>query len=163
MRKKLLTLGSVLALTLALGGAAQGSSNQRSGWELKAELTGDQEVPPVTTETTGRAKFKVRGDTLMFRMQLRNAEDVFGAAGAHIHCAPAGVNGPVVAFLAGAVPGGLDGRVRVEGVLTDANIVNDACGADIAALVESMRDGDAYVNVHSSVYPAGVVRGQIYD
>lgn len=94
-------------------------------------------------------------------MEVENAVDLLGAAGAHIHCTPRGENGPVVAFLAGVVPGGLDGEVEISGTLTQATIVNPACGATISQLVDSFSSGDAYVNVHSSVHTAGVVRGQI--
>ncbi len=103
----------------------------------------------------------MRGDTIEFKLDIRNADGILGAAGAHIHCAPGGANGPVVAFLAGVVPGGFDGKVKLDATLTAANIVNPACGADIALLAESMRAGDTYVNVHSIDFPGGEVRGQI--
>jgi hypothetical protein len=63
--------------------------------------------------------------------------------------------------LAGPVPGGFDGKVRVQGTLTDANIVNTACGSTISEIVDSMLAGNAYVNVHSAANPGGEVRGQI--
>lgn len=56
---------------------------------------------------------------------------------------------------------GFDGTMELKATLTDANIVDPSCGADIAALVESFRDGNAYVNVHSPSHPAGEMRGQI--
>ena len=135
-----------------------------NGRSFKADLTGAEEVPPLETDTTGRAHFVVNsGETeIKYKLDIKNAEAILGAAGAHIHCAPTGVNGPVVAFLAGSVSGGFDGQVGIEATLTSANIVNNACGATIAELVQSMRDGNTYVNVHSVANPGGEVRGQIH-
>ena len=82
---------------------------------------------------------------------------------AHLHCAPAGVNGPVVVFLAGLHAAGLnvDGKWVSNATFTDSSIVNPACGATVAALVESMTVGMVYVNVHTVARPAGEVRGQV--
>jgi hypothetical protein len=66
-----------------------------------------------------------------------------------------------VAFLAAEVSGGFDGKVSIEATLTAANITNPACGATIADLVQSMRDGKTYLNAHSPAFPGGEIRGQI--
>jgi len=147
-----------MMLLAALLGAGSGS-----GRNFSADLTGDQEVPQVSTETVGKAKFHADVDEteLRFSVKVKNAEGLLGVAGAHIHCAPAGSNGPVVAFLAGSVPGGLGGTVDFGGTLTDDNVINPACGATIAELLDSMQDGDTYVNGHSLANPGGEVRGQI--
>lgn len=130
---------------------------------FRAVLSGAAEVPPVDTATTGEVKFKV--DRMLtrieFDLRLHNGEDLMAVAGAHIHCAPVGVIGPVVVFLAGAVPGGFDGEVRLRATVTEANIVNTACGATLAELVQSMQAGNTYVNAHTTANPGGEVRGQI--
>lgn len=36
-------------------------------------------------------------------------------------------------------------------------------GADLAALVENIMDGDIYVNYHTVKYPAGIMRGQLRE
>lgn len=134
--------------------------------EFRAKLTGDEEVPdPVITDTTGEAEFEVnkKQTAIEFELEVKNAVDILGAAGAHIHCAPFGENGPVVVFLAGEVPGGFDGEVEIKATITEANIVNDACGATLLELIESMKEGNTYVNVHSIANPAGEVRGQIEE
>lgn len=132
--------------------------------EFSAELSGAEEVPiGVITDTTGEAEFEVnkKRTKIDFKLEIEDAIGILGVAGAHIHCAPAGANGPVVAFLAGPVPGGFDGDVEIEATLTQANIINTDCGATIAELVQSMRDGNTYVNVHSVAFPSGEIRGQI--
>jgi hypothetical protein len=133
---------------------------------LRARLTASEEVPnPPITSTTGTARFQINDALTKIEFRLRVEGKVgfgvLGVAGAHIHCAPAGQNGPVVAFLAGAVLGGLDGDVEIEATLKNGNIINPVCGATIADLVQSMLAGQTYVNVHSAANPAGEVRGQI--
>jgi hypothetical protein len=132
--------------------------------EFHAVLSGDEEVPnPVQTETTGKAEFEVDDDSeeIEFELEIKNAVDILGAVGAHIHCAPKGQNGPIVADLAGIVRGGFEGKVEISATLTDANIQPTDCGDTIEDVLESMKDGDTYVNVHSATNPGGEVRGQI--
>lgn len=155
--KRLIVAVAVATLSVTLLAAGG------SGRNFRADLSGDQEVPPVATETSGKADFHAnKSETeIRFRLSLKRSDEVLAVAGAHIHCAPAGSNGPVVAFLAAAVPGGFDGKVDVRATLTEDNIVNAACGATVPELLQAMQDGDTYVNVHSTDFPGGVVRGQI--
>lgn len=131
--------------------------------EFEAELSGANEVPAVQTATTGDAKFEFKPEEgrIDFDLDVDDAVDILAVAGAHIHCAPEGQIGPVVVFLAGAVPGGFDGDVKIEASITQSNIVDPACGATLAGLVQSMIDGNTYVNVHSAAHPGGEIRGQI--
>lgn len=129
---------------------------------FKATLSGDQEVPPVDTETTGRAYLWLNKAETQIEFQL-HVNDGQAITQSHIHCAPAGVNGPIVVFLAGLHANGLDvnGKWISNATITDASIVNPLCGATVAELAASMRAGTTYVNVHSIANPGGVVRGQI--
>lgn len=130
---------------------------------FKATLSGDQEVPFVDTATGGKAFFRLDNFETAIGIQLHVTDGV-DITQAHIHCAPAGVNGPVVVFLAGLHAAGLDvdGKWISEATFDDGSIVNTACGATIPELAESMRNGNTYVNVHSIEFPAGEVRGQIF-
>jgi len=67
---------------------------------FQAVLTGDQEVPAVETNTTGRFKILVNQDATAGGYTLSVASGV-RITQAHFHCGPAGVNGPVIVFLAG--------------------------------------------------------------
>ncbi|MDC5696638.1 CHRD domain-containing protein [Intrasporangium calvum] len=66
--------------------------------------------------------------------------------GAHIHSAPAGVNGPVVVPLGAPVSGTSSGCVAVEKSLAKAILKSPQA---------------FYVNVHTTVYPGGAIRGQL--
>jgi hypothetical protein len=152
----------VLALVLY----ATSSAVAADGLKFEAILTGDEEVPtPVVTNTTGVAEFEVDEDFtyIEFELEIEDGIRILAGPGGHIHCAPAGQNGPLVAFLAAGLPVGFNGDVEIEATLDENNIINNACGGTIAELVESFLDGRAYVNIHSADYPAGEIRGQIYQ
>lgn len=150
---------SILALTLLLACPLQAGN----AVNFNVRLSGDNEVPPVMTDTSGSAILHVDRNLSEIRLKLdvRGGEAVLGAAGAHFHCAPAGENGPVVAFVAGSFPPGYNGEFQLRATLTDASIINPACGATIMELVGSMLDGNVYLNVHSTDHPGGVIRGQV--
>lgn len=160
--KRLVALLLVAAVPAAVS-VSSASAGGNGAVILRADLSGAQEVPPVETDTSGTAKFRINPGSaeIDFQLKVKNGVGLLAVAGAHIHCAPTGANGPVVAFLATPNPAGVDGKLKVSGTITDANIVNDACGATVDELVASMQAGRAYVNVHSKANPSGVVRGQI--
>ncbi|SHG77793.1 CHRD domain-containing protein [Ferrimonas marina] len=131
---------------------------------FRAKLSGLSEVPePVATATRGLAQVDVieEAGEIDFTMAITRATGIFAGPGAHIHCGTAEENGPVVAFLAGGMEAGLNGRVVVSGTLTEANIVATDCGATLAELLVAMGEGRTYINVHSLANPSGEIRGQL--
>jgi hypothetical protein len=130
-----------------------------------AHLSGDQEVPPADTRAQGQAVFRLSADgtELHYRLIVANIENVTQA---HIHLAPAGVNGPVVAWLypdappAQLIPGRTSG-VLAMGTITEDDLVGLLAGASLEELIDVIIAGNAYVNVHTSQFPPGEVRGQI--
>ena len=129
---------------------------------FKATLSGDQEVPPVVTDTTGKFKLQFNKAETEAEITLTVTDGV-RIRQSHLHCAPVGINGPIVAFLAGDNAAGynVDGKWISNATLTDTSISNPACGATLSALAASMRAGNVYVNVHSVAKPGGVIRGQV--
>lgn len=130
---------------------------------FKARLSGAEEVPPVTDQgTTGKFEIQFNRDFTEGEFTLRVDGGVRVTA-AHLHCAVAGVNGDVIVFLAGAHANGwdVDGKWISNTTVTNANIVNTACGATLAEIAQSMAEGKVYANVHSVAKSAGVARGQI--
>jgi len=148
-------------LTLfAIAGAL--STNAAADEIFKADLSGDQEVPPAASGASGMAIFRLNKSETWIEIQLR-VDNGLGITQSHIHCAPAGENGPVVVFLAGLHAAGLDvnGKWISNAFITQGSIVNSACGGTIPELAHSLRTGNAYVNVHSQAVPSGEIRGQI--
>ena len=169
-----LTLTAVLALSNVAFGDKDGDSDSdsdRKSLRLQIGLSGAQEVSEVFTDTTGKFRIDFNKKLSEAKFVLR-VNDGIGVTQAHIHCGPAGTNGPVVAFLFGLVPGGVnvDGKLS-RGTLTNADIMPDvSCVTDhgllvnnIASLALAARDGLLYVNVHTLTHPPGEVRGQIFD
>lgn len=145
--------------------AGEGSKGKSSN-KFVAKFIPDS--PSVMTEVTGDVKMTLSRDEseLSFKVSSYDMVGVglLGVYGMHIHCADPTAAGPVVAALAGAVPGGLKGKVKMEGTLTDANILpneDHGCGSTIAEVAESMRNGSTYVNIHSIKYPSGEVRANL--
>ena len=141
-----------------------------SPFTFKAQASGDQEVPSVITSTRGKI-------TLHFDRALSKIDfDLIVKDGvlitqAHLHCARAGENGPVVAFLFNVAPVPGPGGIDVDGLLASDTLTNDSiipgpCESfnisNIASLFAAMREGLIYLNVHSEGNPPGEVRGQIF-
>lgn len=142
---------------VALGWLVLGIAGAAAQSNFRAHLSGDEEVPPVDTLAQGEALFRLTEDGTAFEFKLIVANIEF-VTQAHIHLAPRGVNGPVIAFLFGFEPGG----VIVNGILAQGTISETQLGpAMFSALLDEMRAGNTYVNVHTQAFPAGEIRGQI--
>jgi hypothetical protein len=164
LQKPIKLIAIILALLVFVSGVvfAQGSGD--GGRKFAARLAGVNEVPAVTTDTSGRAiiKFNKTFTEAEFSLNVRKGVRITQA---HIHCGAAGVNGPIIVFLAGFhAPGwDVDGNWINNTTVTNANVVNttSACGSTLADLAQAMRDGNMYVNAHSVTNPGGEVRGQL--
>jgi hypothetical protein len=154
---------AALAALVALAALAEPAAAER----FKATLTGDQEVPPVVTDAVG--EFAVVFNKALtegrFTLIVRRLD---GVNRAHLHCALAGTNGPIFIHLMGdmhTLPASIDvhGRWLDHATLTDASISNTAtpCGATVAEVVEAIRAGMVYVNVHTVSNAGGEIRGQL--
>lgn len=150
----LITAFALVAFTAAPAMAERDQSRM-----LTAELSGANEVPAVESEGHGLAIFNLSRDGISYKLAVENIDEVTQA---HIHLGEAGANGPVVAFLFGFVEGGVttDG-VLARGTITEGDLVGPLAGMPLSALVDALRNGGAYVNVHTLDHPAGEIRGQV--
>jgi hypothetical protein len=83
---------------------------------------------------------------------------------AHIHLGARGQNGPIVAFLYGPTAGEnfRAGDRIARGTIRETNIIaRPGFEPTLANLVERMRQGRAYANLHTTAHPGGEIRGQI--
>lgn len=117
-------------------------------------LTGDQEVPPVTTDASGSCEATVSADAF----NVSCTHDVTDLVAAHIHMAPAGVNGPIVFFL--------DFNTSFTASVTAESLEEQAMTFPVAGISFSefwdlLHSGGLYINVHSPANPGGEIRGQI--
>jgi CHRD domain len=176
------TVLSLLALVLCawslavLGcGGDDDDTEQRS-----ANLTGAQEVPPVTvTSANGTATLTFNEARTQIDFILEILTALPNIREAHLHIGPAGVNGPIVLdFCTNPAlinpPAGVPlpptcppAPFRLTGSLTAANLrpitpAIQAAGVNsFADAVSNILSGNAYVNVHTSAFTGGEIRGQV--
>jgi hypothetical protein len=114
-----------------------------SAADVPVKLSGDQEVPAVTTSATGSGKISIAADkTVTGSVKTKG---ITGTA-AHIHEAPPGKAGPPIITL---TKSGDDTWTVPDGSkLTDAQY-------------ESFKAGNLYVNVHSADHKPGEIRAQL--
>jgi hypothetical protein len=170
MISRLTVIGSMAAL---LAAAVPATADET----FKARLSGEQEVPPVTDQgTSGKFEIQFNRDFTEGEFTLR-VDAGLRITQAHLHCAVAGANGPIIIWLAGIPPQtctapacnnplsvnawDVDGKWVSSTTVTNANIVNTACGSTLREIADAMNDGRVYANVHSVAKPGGVARGQI--
>jgi CHRD domain len=126
------------AVTLLL--ATWGAANAK---DVAVSLTGDQEVPAVTSTAKAMGKLTIADDKT-----VTGSLTTTGIAGmaAHIHEAAPGKNGPPIITLEKK---GENGWVVPAGSkLTDAQY-------------ESFKAGNLYVNIHSAEHKGGEIRTQL--
>lgn len=133
--------------------------------EYGTHMHGREETPPRETGATGQLVLRMLpdGSGLRYRLLVANIEDVLQA---HIHLAPPGTAGPVIAWLypsappAVLIPGRSNG-VLAEGVIGDAQVGGPLAGQGVAGLVAAIQAGNAYANVHNAEFPPGAIRGEL--
>ena len=146
----------VAAVGLTLGLYAGGCNDPTKGQTIfQAQLSGANEVPARASSGSGAAGFTLDGNTVHYSVEVEGLGDIIAC---HIHVAAAGVSGPVrVPLCKGSLPAGVVNGVLVQGSFTAADVVV----ISFDDLLNAMRSGNAYVNVHTKVYPAGEIRGQV--
>jgi hypothetical protein len=162
--RRLLAIASVLVVSVFTTASATAS---RQGAAI-ANLTGTQEVITIGTSTpgtslaTGLATFRLSedGQALSYRLSVSHLSGIFQS---HIHLNGAGVNGPVVVFLfKSAQPTGEVNGLLSQGTIRAADFVGPLFGHPFSELLTDIRNGDAYVNVHTLPnHPGGEIRGQV--
>lgn len=143
-RSILIALATAPILALPTAAVAGGSPSA-------TDLTGAEEAPgPGDPNASGHAALTLnQGEgTVCFDLSWAEIDGTVSAA--HIHVGAAGDPGPVVV---GLFSGAFDGTDSASGCIEDVD----------PALVKAIRKdaADYYVNVHSSAFPAGAIRGQL--
>ena len=110
--------------------------------DVKVQLSGANEVPPVTTSASGQGTITVADNgAVSGSVKTQGVQ----ATAAHIHIGAAGKNGPV------AVP-----------LTKDGDTFKAPAGAKLNAdQMKAFKAGGLYVNVHSAAHPDGEIRGQL--
>lgn len=166
MRTALCTLASAAALALALPATAHESI-------YASMLTGSAEVPPNASPGWGNARITIDFDLVTMRVEATFADLMGTTTASHIHCcAAAGATAGVATQLptfTGFPLGVMAGSYDHTFDMTMASSYNpsfiSANGGTVSgafnALVAGLDGGMAYLNIHTSSFPGGELRGQL--
>jgi CHRD domain len=168
-RVKLAVGVAALAAVAAAGTVAVAGG----GDSIREELTGYEEDPLVLS-TTGNGSFRARIDERQQEISYRlSYADLEGSIlQAHIHLGGAAQSGGISVFLCSNLGNGPAGTPlcppapdSVSGTLTPASVIGPAgqgiAAGEFAELVDAIRAGVTYANVHTSKYPGGEIRAQL--
>jgi CHRD domain len=172
----------LFVVTTAAALVATGLALAAVSMHFNSPMEGAQEAPvPRDTQARGNAVYMLSADgtRIEYRLMVANIENVFMA---HIHMAPEGVAGPIVVWLYPSTAPGVTaplGGGRIDGVIAQgsfgaSDLVGPLAGHPLSDLVDLLRSGGVYTNVHTNDgdlvvnegpgdFPAGEIRGQIRE
>jgi hypothetical protein len=145
--------------------------------EIKAKLTGYEETPlTVNSDGSGEFKAKISKDETAIDYTLTYQDLSSNVTQAHIHFGRKAITGGIVLFLCTnltppmGVPtpqvcpnsGTITGTLTAANVIPRANQGIDAGAAGFAEILDAIRAGAAYVNVHTDNFPGGEIRNQLH-
>jgi hypothetical protein len=109
---------------------------------IRANLSGSEEVPPLSVSGSGSGSFRVAEDgTITGSVSTKDVEGTM----AHIHRGAKGTNGPII------VP-----------LTKDGDTYSVPAGRKLTPpQIEDRKAGNLYVNVHTARNKGGEVRGQL--
>ena len=168
MLKTSLKLCLLITLLALVPTVAQGQEGRRFG----ARLVSYEEVPALSNAAEGTFNMLIDSTDSSFDFELTySGISGTGATQSHIHLGQKGVIGGITVFFctnlnngpAGTPPCPANGTVT--GTITAANVIGPA-GQGISAgefteLLNAIRAGAVYANVHSALFPPGEIRGQL--
>jgi hypothetical protein len=169
MRKLVLALTVVVVGALAIAGAVA-LAHDDGGRNFRANLTGFEETPSESTPGNGNIRLRVTngGTVIHYRLHYEDFEAAEGSTlFAHIHFGQRGVAGGVSAFLCGGgdKPPCTPLQGTFEGDIDAADVVGPSgqgiAPGEMAELIRAMKRGYTYANVHTTLNPMGLIRGQI--
>jgi hypothetical protein len=169
---------SLLAVAFLLNvpsGNSQNASDRPSHFD--AELNSFKTSPSLFTSGKGTTRVQIDFAANSLSYELSYSGLSSAVTQAHIHFAQKGVNGGIIVYLCdntGLAPSGTpacpdSGTVTGTVTAADVNPPNNPLPVtdqgispgDFAALIAAIEHTTGYVNVHTTTYPAGEIRGQL--
>ncbi len=143
-----------------------------------ANMTGTQEVPPVTTTAVGAVTFTINEARTQVDFVLEVTTPLDNIRESHLHIAPIGVNGPIVLDFCTtslvpppavvplpptcpAAPFRLTGSLTAVNLRPTSAAITGAGVNNFADAVAHILSGNAYANLHTTSFPGGEIRGQV--
>jgi hypothetical protein len=135
-------------------------------WAIAASLSGAEEVPPINTAGTGVFEMTIQQGTITFSLTFSDLSSPLSVA--HLHFAPSKVAGGVMIFVCGGggqpdCPAATEGTIT--GIITAANVTGPSAqgiaAGDLDSALEAVRNSLAYINMHTTNFTGGEIRGQV--
>jgi hypothetical protein len=178
MRKILSAFAGCAALLVSIAASADKHDHEDEGETVHAQLIGWQEVPSIASPGTAVFKARIADDDLSFDWELTYS-GLPGITQSHIHVAQKGVSGGIVVWFCANnppitnAPAGTQtcptGAGTVRGTATAKDVVPNAATTtaqsiavgELAKVLDAIRSGVAYANIHTVAHGPGEIRGQI--
>jgi len=135
---------------------------------FRAALVGTQEVPAIFAAGSAMFEARVLNNDTRIEFQLTYEHLTAPPLVAHVHFGQRGVNGGVSFFLCGGggkppCPASTSGTVT--GTVVAADVIGptaqDIAPGNLAGILQMIRAGFGYANMHTPLHPGGEIRGQI--
>jgi hypothetical protein len=139
---------------------------------IKERLTGFGEVPVISTTGQGEFHARISNDGTQIDWELSYADLEGTIQQSHIHFGPPNNTGGISVFLCTNLGNGPAGTqvcpappATISGLIEATDVIGPVgqgieAGA-LSELLEALRDGKTYVNIHTTKWPAGEIRSQI--
>lgn len=167
-----IAVSAAVAATMTQSGAT--ADDSRGARNTVAERLAGYQEDPLALSTTGtgvfRAEINEEAQQISWRLSYSALEGTVTQA--HIHFGGRAQSGGISVFLCTNQGNGPVGTqacppapATVTGTITPTDIIGPAgqgiTAGQFAEFVAAIRAGTTYANVHSSMYPAGEIRGQL--
>ena len=129
---------------------------------FSATISAKDEVPPTKSIANGTAKFEVNENDSQISYWV-NLTGLKKITQAHIHNGTSGQNGDVLVNLSNSksAKNPDNPEIQLTGTITKDDLQGPLKGRELSDLLIVMRNGQAYVNAHTEIYPKGAIRGQV--
>jgi hypothetical protein len=128
-------------------------------------LTGYQESTPAAVSSPASGTFEptIDDDAQSISFTLTYTGLTAPITVSHIHLGDRAQNAGISAFICGGGAQPNRPASSTSGTITGTITAANVTGLAAQELVDAMRAGATYINVHDSTFPAGEIRGQIND
>ena len=171
-RAAALQLGCAAAVALISTVGIAAAQNSEREPHLRAKLVSFNQVPSVLATGHGRFEAEIEeNSTIRYRLSYEDMSSP--VVQAHIHFGASKTNGGVMVFLCGGSKPACPASGTVTGTITaadvsvlpvtngDSVIPQGINPGDLAGMIDAIRSGNTYVNVHTATFPTGEIRGQV--
>ncbi|MGB9106927.1 MAG: CHRD domain-containing protein [Terriglobales bacterium] len=178
MKRTLVLATAILALVAAPLAASDKDKDKEQ--TVRTHLVGYNETPStINSAASGEFKAKISDDGAAIQYELTFRDLSSSVLQSHIHFGRPAITGGIVLFLCTNLtpPVGpptpqacpTTNPATITGTLTAADVIPlaatgqaiDSGAAGFAEMLKAIREGAAYVNVHTTNHPSGEIRGRL--